>query len=89
MTECGPMQVVRVPQALVVIVHITHNKTIAMPLKSHAILAVNVSLKNTRSVISVHVYAMISFNPSITWANSSGDNLPISLPILSVESVRI
>ena len=34
-------------------------------------------------------YAMISFNPSITWANSSWDNWPISLPILSVESVRI
>lgn len=34
-------------------------------------------------------YVMISFNPSITRINSSGDALPITFPILSTERVRI
>lgn len=36
-----------------------------------------------------HCYAMISFNPSMIWINSSRDALQISFPILSTESVRI
>ena len=44
-------QALRIPETFIVVVNVTHDKNIAMPLKSHPVFNINVGFKNPRSTL--------------------------------------